>query len=176
MQFKTHSGCPFNSAEQRKYFEEERNNCMKGIEQYCSDPEFYKLPFFNVYKDYKTWQKFDFIDVIPQITPMQLFLNNYKEFMKNTHDLKYVCKSKLACNDISQEEHDFIMKELELRELFMESQLDLKKKKSFYNIFKNETEKNQFFERLGDSVAYCAKAHTSTSSISTESSSNQIDV
>jgi len=176
MEFKTRSGYPFNSAAQREHYEKLKSEAFQGLEQHLGDPELYKLPVFGVFRDYRLFQKFDFVDRIPQITPMQLFLNNYKEFTKNCADLKYVVKSKLACKDISQEEHDYIIKEIELRELYMESQLNPSKKKSFNNLFKNEDEKRTFFEKLGDSVVYCAKTHASNSSDSPENSTSETTI
>tara|TARA_R110001592_G_C12767003_1_gene713512 strand:+ start:6 stop:536 length:531 start_codon:yes stop_codon:yes gene_type:complete len=164
MEFKTRSGMPFNSTAQRNHYEKLKKEAFLGLEQHIGDPELYKLPVFGVYRDYKLWQKFDFVDFIPQITPFQLFLNNYKEFTKNCEDLRHIVGSKLARKDISQDEHDFIINEIELRELYMESQLNLKKKKCYNNIFKNEDEKRSFEERLGDSIIYSAKVHTRNSS------------
>lgn len=173
MEFKTRSGLPFNSAVQREHYEKLKSEAFQGLEQHLGDPELYKLPVFGVFRDYKLFQKFDFVDRIPQITPMQLFLNNYKEFTKNCEDLKYVVKSKLACKDISIEEHDYIIKEIEMRELYMESQLNLSKKKSFNNLFKNEEEKRTFFEKLGNSIIYNAKTHASNSSDTLENSTDE---
>ena len=104
---------------------------------------------------------------------MQLFLNNYKEFTKNCEDLKFIVQSKFACKDISLEEHDYIIKEIEMRELYMESQLNLSKKKSFNNLFKNEEEKRNFFERLGNSIVYNAKTHACYSSNTSENSPSE---
>ena len=176
MEFKTKSGCPFNSTEQREYFEKLKNEAYSGLEKHIGDPELHKLPVFGVFRDYKLWQKFDFVDKIPQITPMQLFLNTYKEFIKNCNDLRYICESKYARKDIDEEEYNFIIKEIEIRELYMESQLNLKKKKSFNNLFKNEDEKRTFFERLGESVIYCAKVFASKSSNTPENSTHETNI
>ena len=92
MQFKTKSGLPFNSTEQREYFEKLKNEAYIGLEKHIGDPELHKIPVFGVFRDYKLWQKFDFEEQIPQITPMQLFLNTYKEFKKNCDDLRYICE------------------------------------------------------------------------------------
>ena len=176
MEFKTKSGLPFNSTEQREYFEKLKNEAYSGLEKHIGDPELHKLPVFGVFRDYKIWQKFDFLNTIPQITPMQLFLNTYKEFKKNCDDLRYVCESKYARKDIDEEEYNFIVKEIEIRELYMESQLNLKKKKSFNNLFKNEAEKRTFFERLGESVIYRAKVHACNSSDTTENSPDETTI
>ncbi len=173
MEFKTKSGLPFNSTAQREHFEKLKKDAFVGLEQHIGDPELNKLPLFGVFRDYKLWQKFDFVDYIPQITPMQLFLNNYKEFTKNCNDLRYVVESKLACKDIDQEEYNYIIKEIELRELYMESQLNPSKKKSFNNIFKDDNEKRSFFEELGSSIIYKAKIKSSNCSNTTENSTSE---
>tara|TARA_B100001094_G_C18078439_1_gene743871 strand:- start:9 stop:545 length:537 start_codon:yes stop_codon:yes gene_type:complete len=176
MEFKTRSGYPFNSTAQREHYEKLKSEAFKGLEQHLGDPELHKLPVFGVFRDYRLFQKFDFVDRIPQITPMQLFLNNYKEFTKNCEDLRYIVESKLACKDISVEEHDYIIKEIEMRELYMESQLNPSKKKSFNNLFKNEEEKRTFYSRMGNSIVYSAKVFAGNSSNTIENSSSETTV
>ncbi len=175
MNFETHSGFPFNSVGQREYFEKLKKNSLKGIEDLVDDPELFLIPVFNVYKDYKTWQKLDFKNKIPEMSPMVMFLNNYNEFKRNTKDLRFICDSKLAAGDISESEYDFIQKELDLRELYMESQLNPSKKKIFNNSI-NETEKNEFFERMGDSVIYCSKREINNSSDTSSNEPTKINV
>jgi len=106
---------------------------------------------------------------------MVMFLNNYNEFKRNTKDLRFICDSKLAAGDISESEYDFIQKELDLRELYMESQLNPSKKKIFNNSI-NETEKNEFFERMGDSVIYCSKREINNSSDTSSNEPTKINV
>ena len=173
MEFKTRSGFPFNSTAQREHYEKLKNEAFIGLENHLGDPELYKLPVFGVFRDYRLFQKFDFVDRIPQITPMQLFLNNYKEFTKNCEDLRYIVESKLACEDIREEEYEYIIKEIEMRELYMESQLNLSKKKCYNNIFKNEDEKRSFEERLGDSIIYSAKIFACNSSNTAQNGSSE---
>ena len=175
MQFKTKSGLPFNSTEQREYFEKLKNEAYIGLEKHIGDPELHKIPVFGVFRDYKLWQKFDFEEQIPQITPMQLFLNTYKEFKKNWDELRYICESKLARKDIDEVEFNYIIKEINIRELYMESQLNLKKKKYFNNLL-NENEKRTFFERLGESIIYSSKAHACKSSDTPENRPNQPNI
>jgi len=175
MNFETHSGLPFNSIEQRQHYENLRKKCLEGLDDLTDDSELFLIPVFNIYKDYRIWQKLDFKNKIPEISAMQMFLNNYYEFKKNTKDLRFVCSSKLAAKDISQNEYDYIEKELNLRELFMESQLNPSKKKIFNNSI-NETEKKEFFERLGDSVIYNSKRKNNDGCDTTENESSEVDV
>lgn len=174
--FETRSGCPFNSTEQREYFDKCKKEAFLGLEAHLGDPELYKLPIFGIFRDYKLWQKFDFKNKIPQIHPVQLFLNTYKEFLKNCEDLEFATKSKFACKDIGQKEYDYIMEELELRKLFMESQLFPSKKKYLNNLLSDEKKRHEFYERLPDSIIYNAKTYTRDSGETPENSPDEVNV
>lgn len=155
--FETRSGKPWQSLEQREYFEEKKKEAFLGLEDFFSDPEFKKMPFFNMYsKGFKTWQKWDF-KIMPNIHPFQLFLNEYNNFNLYIENLDYILRCQLAQGDIEKELFDICMNEIKLRKLKMDSELDMKLKSNFNYIFKDEKSKKDFHTGLQQSILQRSK-------------------
>ncbi len=171
--FETKSGKPWNSVEQREYFKEKKKETFSGLEQFMRDPEFKKLPIFDIYNNYKLFQKFDF-KISPLIHPFQLFLNQYNQFNEYINNLEFILKSQMACDDIDEEHYNICMDEIFKRKYMMDSELDMKKKSNFNNIFIDENNKKEFIEGLQLSILQRCKEIYNSRAKTSENSTNSI--
>ena len=167
--FETKSGKPWNSVEQRNFYNEKKKETFSGLEQFIGDPELKKIPIFNIFNNYKLWQKFDF-KISPLINPLQLFLNQYNQFYEYINNLEFVLKSNLACGDIDKEQYNICMDEIYKRKYMMDCELNMKKKSNFNNIFKDENDKKEFICGLQVSILQRCKDLRSTHTETCENS------
>jgi len=147
---RTLSGFPWMSNEQRDYFNTLKKQAYDGLEPYMNDPEFKYLPFVRQYASFQNWRKYDVQRGYNQVHPFTLFMCNYKYFVQYIEKVEYEAKCSYAVNDISQEEFDQTLIEIEKRKLLVESEFDLSKKKEFKKLDINERKSIQ--QRIGQGI------------------------
>ena len=130
----TLSGTPAFSNEQRQYYNRKQQEIKDTLGEFCYlDPEFKKFPMFTRYFDYQMFLK---IDLKNQAThPIHLYMKTLQLFFKQCDQNEHDLKTQLEFNEITEEEYNDKINEINIKKILAQSEFDLttKQKIKKYN-------------------------------------------
>ena len=130
----TLSGTPAFSVEQRNYYNRKQREIKDTLGEFCYlDPEFKKFPMFTRYFDYQMFLK---TDLKNQAThPIHLYMQTLQLFFKQCDQNEHDLKTQLEFNEITEEEYNDKINEINIKKILAQSEFDLttKQKIKKYN-------------------------------------------
>ena len=125
----TFSNKPAFSTEQREYFYTKQDEIKNTLGEFCYlDPEFKRFPMFSKYFDYQMFLKYDLKNKATH--PIHLYMKTLQIFYRNYEIRLHDLKSKLEFDEITEDEYNEKLDELNHQKLLADAEfnLDIKKK------------------------------------------------
>jgi hypothetical protein len=131
----TFSQKPAFSTEQREHFYKKQDEIKDTLGEFCYlDPEFKRFPMFSKYFDYQMFLKYDLKNKATH--PIHLYMQTLQIFYRNYEIRLHDLKSKLEFEEITEDEYNLKLDELNHQKLLADAEfnLDIKKKLKNKNI------------------------------------------